>query len=49
VDAWWAALLAASVQAVAAARRPGRWPPDRVVEALPEVLAELQQVGGWGT
>lgn len=49
VDAWWAALLAASVQAVAAARRPGSWPPDRVVEALPEVLAELQQVGGWGT
>ena len=46
LDAWWAGLLAACVQAVAATRRPGSWPPDRVVEALPEVLAELERLGG---
>ncbi|WIY83247.1 NAD(P)H-hydrate epimerase [Propionimicrobium sp. PCR01-08-3] len=36
-----AATLAASVQAMAAAKKPGPFPPDVVAEAIPEVLVHL--------
>ncbi|WP_341727904.1 NAD(P)H-hydrate epimerase [Brooklawnia sp.] len=38
-----AAALAASVQAMAAAQKPGPFPPDVVVQAIPEVLVQLAE------
>ncbi len=38
----WAGALAASVQALAASKRPGPWPPHEVAKVIPEVLADLQ-------
>lgn len=39
--AWQAATLAASLQALAAAVRPGPYPPDEVARRIPEVLAQV--------
>ncbi|BEH02948.1 Bifunctional NAD(P)H-hydrate repair enzyme Nnr [bioreactor metagenome] len=39
-----AAALAASVQAMAAARKPGPFPPDVVAQAIPEVLVHLAEL-----
>ena len=41
LDAGDAALAAASIQAVAAARHPGPLPPQELAERLPSVIAEL--------
>lgn len=41
LEAGEAALCGASVQAMAAARRPGPWPPDVVAREVPAVVAEL--------
>ena len=44
VPAWKAAVIGASVQALAAARKSGPFPPEVVAQALPEVLDQLGQV-----
>lgn len=46
LPAWQAAALGASVQALAAAHRPGPFPPEVVAEAIPEVLALLAVQAG---
>lgn len=46
LPAWKAASLGASVQALAAAHRPGPFPPEMVARALPEVIHELALVVG---
>lgn len=46
LPAWKAASLGASVQALAAARKAGPFPPEVVAEALPEVIHGLEQVVG---
>ena len=44
LPAWKAAVIGASVQALAAARKSGPFPPEVVAQALPEVLDQLGQV-----
>lgn len=44
LPAWQAAALGASVQALAAAHKPGPFPPEVVAASLPEVIHELAQV-----
>ncbi len=41
LPAWKAAAMGASVQALAAQRHPGPYPPDRLAEFLPTVVANL--------
>lgn len=43
LPAWKAAALGASVQALAAAHKPGPFPPEAVAAALPEVIHGLAQ------
>jgi len=43
---WRAAALGASVQALAATRKPGPFPPDEVAKAIPVVLSELAELVG---
>ncbi|OYN87609.1 NAD(P)H-hydrate epimerase [Parenemella sanctibonifatiensis] len=37
----WAALVAASMQAMTAARNPGPWPPDEIAARVPDTVAWL--------
>lgn len=46
LPAWQSAALGASVQALAAEHRPGPFPPEVVVQALPEVIHGLAKVVG---
>ena len=46
LPAWKAAAIGASVQALAAAHRPGPFPPDVVATAIPEVLAGMAELIG---
>ncbi len=46
LPAWRAAAIGASVQALAATRKSGPFPPDEVATAIPEVLSDLAEVVG---
>lgn len=46
LPAWKAAAIGASVQALAAAHRPGPFPPDVVATVIPEVLAGMAELIG---
>ncbi|GAA3866016.1 NAD(P)H-hydrate epimerase [Tessaracoccus defluvii] len=46
LPAWQAGVVGASVQAIAAARNPGPYPPDQLAARLPETIAALTAGAG---